>query len=274
MFTRFVKTASSILVAGLLLTACMTTSPTIEADPRYKFAPTSGGDVEYFEAASLGTTGVIIFHGNVDNGYKIIRRDLVKVSENMRTQMGKPVFAIARPGFGNTAGGVFHSDADEKDRKKKNVDRVIEAIDGIMKTNGLAMVDFVGFSGGGDHASMIALLRPEIIGKVVVYGAEVNPAVSKAERKKEAKSKSPHDYEMFAAKVVEGVTSASPVEWHILYGEKDTVVPARAGLMFADELKKRGFKVDTKIIPDAEHFDFFLKLSPVVQEEIIARLKD
>lgn len=197
MFNRFVKPAASILVAGLLLTACQTTSPTREADPRYKFVPTSGGNVEYFEATSSGTTGVIIFHGNVDNGHKIIRRNLVEVSENMRTQMGKPVFAIARPGFGNTAGGVFLNDADEKDRKKKNVNRVIEAIDGIMRANKLTMVDFVGFSGGGDHASMIALLRPEIVGKVVVYGAEVNPAVSKAERKTGAKFKSPNDYEMF-----------------------------------------------------------------------------
>ena len=272
MLTQLAKTASSILMAGALLTACQTTSTT-EQDPRFKFVPTSGGDVEYFEAASPGATGIIVFHGNVDNGVKIIRGDLVNVSENMRTQMGMPVFAIARPGFGKTAGGVFRRDADEQDRKKKNVDRVIEAIDGIMKTNGLTKVDFVGFSGGGDIASIIALLRPEIVGKVVVYGAEVNPAVSKAERKTGAKFKKASDYEMFAAKVLEGISTASPVEWHILYGEKDTVVPARAGLAFADELKAKGFKVDTKIIPGAEHFHFFLELSPVVQEEIIARLK-
>ena len=261
------------LSALVMLVGCQTTSTTAEVDPRFKFVPTSGGDVEYFEAVSPGDTGIIVFHGNVDNGDRIIRGNLVAVSENLRTQMGVPVFAIARPGFGKTAGGVFRHDADEQDRQKKNVERVIEAIDGIMKANALKKVDFVGFSGGGDIASIITLLRPEIVRKAIVYGAEVNPAVSKAERKTGAKFKAASDYEMFATKVLDGINSASPVEWHVLYGEKDTIVPARAGLMFADELKKKGFKVNTKIIPGAEHFHFFMDKTSIVQDEIVALLK-
>jgi pimeloyl-ACP methyl ester carboxylesterase len=272
-FNQLTKAVYIVLATGVIfLAGCQTTSTT-EGDLRFKFVPTSGGDVEYFEAANPGDTGVVVFHGNIDNGGNIIRGGLINISENIRTQMGVPVFAIARPGFGKTAGGVFRSSADEKDRQGNNVQRVVEAIDGIMKSYKLKKMDFVGFSGGGDIASIVALLRPEIVRKIVVYGAEVNPAVSKAERKKGARFKKASDYEMFAAKVLKGVDTSSSVEWHILYGEKDTIVPARAGLMFADELKSKGFKVTTKIMPGAGHFDFFLKKSPVVQEEIIARLK-
>lgn len=270
---RYLSTTWLLAVLVVSTTACETTQTDSN---RFKFVPTAGGDVEYLHVEGMGNEGVVILHGSVgtyEDAAPIIRRNMVKVADYIGSQTGMPVFALARPGYGRTRAATTE-DPSKEDRKQKHINRVIEAIESLGRQYDLKKVNLVGFSGGGDVSSVIALQRPDLVNKAVLYGAQIDPVVQLRERKVRPLNLSDNAFETYGAKVLKTVSSRSDVDWRILYGKDDEVVPYRAGMVFAEDLKSRGFKVTSHIFDGVTHFDFFPTKSTAVVEAIVKELRN
>ncbi len=262
------------LLFGVVLAGCQTTAPINESDQRYKFVPTSGGDVEYLDVAGSGDVGVVLLHGDVGtyaDTVNIIRVSMLQVAEKLNAEFKVPVFAIARPGYGRTVGGTFGS---KGTYSETSLGRVIEAIEGIAKMNNLEKVDLVGFSGGGATATMIAMQRPDLVRKLVVYGAEVDPAAMKSNRKSNPRATSASEYAIYPAKMLDGVSASSQVDYRFLFGTKDEIIPISIGKTFVDRMKAKGFNATFTAVEGTSHYDFFPKNSDVVQAEVRKQLSN
>lgn len=234
----------------------------------YHMADTEYGQLEYVIFNGETDGAIILIHGDADEPkwQKLIidkESRFFQIAEQMNKETGKAVVAIARPGFGKSFGKIKGKMA-EFSSTHKHVNGTVEGMKGIIDSNNFTNVTILGFSSGARLGATYALREPAKVKRAVFYDGNYNLVLSQKLKGKSRKIVT------HSEKDLDAVTSASGVEYILMYGEKSRMVNPKVTKQFNEKMSEKGFNVTMIGIPGAKHMDFIF--NPKVYDAYLAQI--